>query len=267
MNFDFLSMSSLLIISIILLGVGLAGILFMVVRKIPTLNKLSPSAPAVPTIGWGEKLKLRLREIKYSTYQPIILNRLEKSLRKLRLLILKIDNLFVNWIKSARHKSEIWTVRSQAWMEHRRLRKKEKAQVLEKLDKVEVSQELEKIKEEVAKEEDKALKEKIETVVNNGNGAIPAIKEMAPLPDSMAQPAAVIPENNAASEEEKKCIDLIAQNPKDVKAYRALGFVYLKQKNYSDARACFRQVLKIEPDDMGIKIKLNEIKGLRKKPE
>lgn len=229
----------------------------MVVRKIPTLAKLSPSAPAAPAIGWGEKFKLRLREIKYSTYRPLILNWLEKSLRKLRLLILKIDNLFINWIKSARHKSEIWTVRSRAWMEHRQLRKKEKAQVLEKLDKVEVSRELEKIKEEVAKEEDKALKEKIETL----NGSVP------PAGPEPTKEVSVLAGNNnlALNEDEKKYIDLIAQNPKDVKAYRALGFIYLKQKNYSDARACFRQVLKIEPDDTGIKIKLNEIKGLRNK--
>lgn len=247
------------------------GLIFMVVRKIPTLVKLPPPTEMTPAVSFSQKLKFRLRGIKYSTYRPLILNWLEKNLRKLRLLILKIDNLFVGWIKSARHKSEIWTVRSGAWMEHMRFKKKEKAQVLEKLDKVEISQTLEKINKEVAAEEDQALKEKIGQV--NGNGGRPAAQadngnEKTAFLIQEAQPpkeAELPPQGLPSVTEENRYIDLIAQNPKDAEAYRVLGSIYLKQKNYSDARACFRQVLKIEPDDMGIKIKLNEIKGLRNK--
>ncbi|TSC53511.1 MAG: Uncharacterized protein LiPW39_231 [Parcubacteria group bacterium LiPW_39] len=248
----------------------------MVVRKIPTLAKLSPPTQNAPAISWREKFRFHLREIKYSTYRPLILSWLEKVLRKLRLLILKTDNLFINWIKFARSKSEVWTIRSRAWMEHRRLKKKAKAQVLEKLDKVELSQTLEKIKLEAAAEEDEALKEKIKNL--NGDGIGRAVlpqttnedkKEFLPVYGVKSAPetaqAVQTPEIAPAEPEEKKYIDLIAQNPKDTAAYRALGFIYLKQKNYSDARACFRQVLKIEPDDTGIKIKLDEIKGLKNK--
>lgn len=243
-------MSILTASGIILAVVGMGGILMLAIKKIPVLLKLPTENIPLPERGLGRELKDRLKEIKYSTYRPLFLNLLEKNLRRFRLLILKIDNMFAEWIKKSRHRSEVWTIRSKAWMEHRRLKKKEDAKVLEKLDKMEVSETIEKIKQEVAKEEDNALKEKIENIIE------PAEEPEEELP--AAEPI----------EEEKKYIDLIAENPKNVEAYRELGFIYLKHKNYSDARACFRQVLKLEPDDEPIRTKLEEIRGLRgsKKP-
>lgn len=237
----------------------------MAVRKMPTLVKLSPSAKNVQTEGLRQRLLLRLWGIKYSAWRPLILNWLEKNLRKARLLILKADNLFTNWINSARQRSETWTVRSRAWVEHHRLKSKEKGQVLEKLDKMEVSQTLEKIDKEVAVEEDQAFKEKIKQ--SNGNGKnSSSVKEEGAVELNLAGEPQINMQATAPHEEpeEKKYIDLISQNPKDVEAYRELGFIYLRQKNYSDARACFRQVLKFKPEDEGVKNKLNEIKGLQK---
>ena len=234
----------------------------MVIKKISTLVKLQEIQP-IPQTKLGERIKIRLKGIKYSTYRPLVLEWLEKNLRKFRLLILKIDNLFINLINHAKDRSQVWKIRSGAWREHSRLKKKEKIQVLEKLDKVEVSETLEKIKEEVAKEEDKALKDKIE-IVANGNGlSHPAEPEA--IPNQVAE--TIIEEEPIVTDEEKKCIDLIAANPKNIDAYRSLGFVYLNQKNYSDARACFRRVLKLKPEDQEVKNKLNEIRGLRAKKQ
>jgi len=250
-------MSWLTILGLILFFGGAAGVLFVIFRKIPTLVKLPQQLPAAPETEWYEKIKNRFKAMRYSTYQPMFLNWLEKSLRKFRLLILKIDNLFIDWIKSAREKSEVWTVRSRAWMEHRRFKKKEKAQVLEKLDKAEVSETLEKIEQEVAKEEDEAFKEKVE-ILNSVDGektVEPAVSELKVEPDEE--------EILTVSEDEKKYIDVIAQNPKDITAYRALCDIYLKQQNYSDARACFRQLLKLAPGDADAKAKLENIKGLK----
>lgn len=228
-------------------------------RKVPTLAKLSNEV--LPSLNGkiSEGIKTRLRGIKYSNFFPLILSGLEKNLRKFRLLVLRIDNLFVGWIKRARDKSDTWTIRSRAWMEHRRLKKKEETQLLEELDKVEVSQTIQQIEKEVAKDEDNAFKEKV-AIVNS-------VEETA----SMVEPAAVEvfepkPEEEeilTVSEEEKKYIDAIAQNPKDVDSYRVLCDIYLNQQSYSDARACFRQVLKLDPNDEATRAKLESIKGLR----
>jgi len=229
----------------------------MVMKKIPTLIKLQEIQVA-PQISLGERLRARIKGIRYSTYRPKVLEWLEKNLRKFRLLILKIDNLFVDLIKRSRERSQVWQIRSGAWREYMHLKKKEKLRVLETLDKAEVSETLEKINQEVAKDEDVAFKEKVETIAN-GSGT--KIEEPTPLVPTSSQVTEEVP----VSDEEKKYIDLIATNPKDANAYRFLGFLYLNQKNYSDARACFRRVLKFNSQDEEVKDKLNEIKGLKGK--
>ncbi len=59
--------------------------------------------------------------------------------------------------------------------------------------------------------------------------------------------------------EEKKYIETIVKNPRDVKTYRSLGLLYLAQKNYKDAKESFRQILKINSKDKEAKKKLEEI--------
>ena len=59
--------------------------------------------------------------------------------------------------------------------------------------------------------------------------------------------------------EEKKYIETIIKNPRDVKTYRSLGLLYLAQKNYKDAKESFKQILKINSKDKEAKKKLKEI--------
>lgn len=252
-------MSWLIIIGSILCGGGILGVLFLAARKMPTLAKLSEIPQPTSGSKFFENFIMRLKGVKYSTYRPLILNWLEKNLRKLHLLILKMDNFFVKWIKSSRERSEVWTIRSRAFLEHRRIKGREKAQLLEKLDRVEVSETLKKITQEVAKDEDRALAEKIESVIENKE--IPTVTESPAEETNQAQAEEAL--EAEPTEDEKKYIDLLSKNPKDIEAYRALGFIYLEQKNYSNARACFRRVLKKWPEDEEVKNKLEEIKGLR----
>ncbi|MDD2731070.1 MAG: tetratricopeptide repeat protein [Candidatus Portnoybacteria bacterium] len=266
-------MPLILILGIIFTALGAAGLVTVGGKKIPLLVKLSASAPLVlPGEGLWESVKLRIKGLKYSSFFPSLLGQLEKNLRKIRIVILKIDNLATNLIKNAREKSDVWTVRSHAWMEHRKMKKKERTHLLEKLDKMEVSETLQKISQEVAKDEDVALRARIASLANGKKNG----EEETPVADMPIQPDIVsetetkpeeseITEEAPVGEDEKKYIDRIAQNPKDAEAYRALGFIYLEQGNFSDARACLRQVLKFKPEDETVKQKLEQIKGLRSK--
>lgn len=236
---------------------GLAGVLFIVFRKVPTLVKLPSEIQPSLKGKFSEEIKARFHRIKYSDFLPMLLSQLEKSLRRIRLAVLKIDNVFVSLIKKSRERGDTWTIRSRAWMEGRRLKKKEETQLLEQLDKAEVSQTIQKIEKEVAKDEDSAFKEKVEIVnsVEEEKVIEPVASEIEEQPEEE--------EILTVSEDEKKYIDAIAQNPKDVDSYRALCDIYLNQQSYSDARACFRQVLKLDPADETTKAKLESIKGLR----
>jgi len=207
------------------------GIVIIVLRKIPVLLKL-PFNPPEEAISHSlpEKLKIRLKGLKYSSYQPMIADWLEKNLRKLRILILKIDNIFISLIGIVRERSQIWRVRSRAWMEQHQLKKIQKLKILEKLDKAEVLESIQKLKEEAETEQSEEKK-----------------------------PAQEAQEESLIKLEEKKYIDLIAQDPRNFEAYKQLGLLYFQQGNKEDAKECFRQVLKINPGDFEIIKKMKEL--------
>jgi len=208
----------------IVLGISVIGIIVIILRKIQVLLKL-PVKSAIEHLSpsVGEKIKIKIEGLRYSSLQPAIATWLEKTLRKLRVTLLKLDNVFLNLIERAREKSQILKARSRAWVEHHRLKKIEKLQMLEKLDQAEVSETIEKAKKESKKE---------------------------PVPKK---------EKDSTLAEEKKLVDLITKEPRNIEAYRKLGFLYLKLDNKEDAKNCFREVLKIDPDDLEVISKLKEL--------
>jgi tetratricopeptide (TPR) repeat protein len=220
-------------------ALSLAGVAAIVLRKRPVLLKL----PVRPPEGQeqvfllravAQRFVLRLRGLRYSSFGPAMAAWFEKILRKLRLLLLKIDNVFLRMIGSSREKTQIWTVRSRAWMEQHRLKKIKKLEVLEKLDQAEIIETIQKAKEDV----------------KNGNGK----KEK-----KMEVKKPEISDEELKQAEERNCIDMIARDPRNIEAYRRLGFLYCEQGNKEDAKNCFKQVLKLNPDDLEVISKMKEL--------
>lgn len=61
---------------------------------------------------------------------------------------------------------------------------------------------------------------------------------------------------------EKRYINKIVKNPKDVTSYRKLGDLYMEVKNYKDAIESYKMVVKLKPDDIDISNKLENVKKL-----
>jgi len=220
-------------------ALSLAGVAVIILKKIPVLLKLPVKPPdgQPPSFllkSLAQKIILRLRGLRFSSYLPAISAWFEKTLRKLRLLLLKIDNVFVKLIGSSREKTQIWTVRSRAWMEQHRLKKIKKLEVLEKLDQAEIIETIQKAKEDV----------------KNGNGK----NEKKP---EISKPE--LSEEELKYAEETSCIDMIARDPRNIEAYRRLGFLYCEQGNKEDAKNCFKQVLKLNPDDLEVISKMKDL--------
>lgn len=55
--------------------------------------------------------------------------------------------------------------------------------------------------------------------------------------------------NNQIEQAEKIYLKLAAKYPQEARIYNRLGVIYLKQKNYSDARDSFLQAIKIDPTE------------------
>jgi tetratricopeptide (TPR) repeat protein len=58
---------------------------------------------------------------------------------------------------------------------------------------------------------------------------------------------------------EDDCIKRIAENPKDIDAYESLGDYYFSIESMEDAKACYRQALKLQPTNRIIKIKIRKL--------
>lgn len=61
---------------------------------------------------------------------------------------------------------------------------------------------------------------------------------------------------------EEELIDRIARNPKDAPAYEQLGDFYMEGGNLSDAKACYRQVIKLSPLNREVKEKVRRLERL-----
>lgn len=68
-------------------------------------------------------------------------------------------------------------------------------------------------------------------------------------------------------EAERKIIEVLALDPKNLKAYHELGDLYYVQKHFTEAEATFRHILKINKADDLAYFKLGEVYEKMEKPE
>jgi len=104
----------------ILILIGFVGALTIVIRKVPVLMKL-PKHPEV--VAPHQTIFQWLIHLKLSEYFIILANLLEKGLRKLRVIFLRIDNFFIQLIQKTREKSQVLTIRYEAWIKQLTTRK------------------------------------------------------------------------------------------------------------------------------------------------
>jgi|GEM_PF-777341 len=58
-------------------------------------------------------------------------------------------------------------------------------------------------------------------------------------------------------------VERIAADPRDIEAYERLGDYYVSQGNKGDAEACYKQVLKLNPQSLSVRNKLSRFKRQR----
>jgi len=171
----------------LLIVFSLIGLGIIVYRKIPLLARLSEEEMIILKRKKGVIQKLR--EINYKQHWLDLIIHLEKFLRRIKIIFLKIENLLSKWINGLRRMSQIMNF----------------------------------------VEEDKDIS---------------------------------ISELKKPIKEEQKWIDLIVENPKNITAYKFLGFLYWKQHNYTDAKASLEMAVKLGSKDKKVKEVLRELKKM-----
>ena len=177
---------------------SLIGLAVIVYRKIPILANLSEEEMTI--LGRKKGIARRIREIDYKQYWLNFMISLEKFLRRLKIIFLKIDNLLSKWIRRLRMRSQIMTQKSREWIRQKEMKRRRK---------------------------EKDLSKKTESVISvkiNKETVSPQLEE--------EEEGLPINELKKPIQEEQKWIDLIVENPKNITAYKFLGLLYWKQHNY-----------------------------------
>ena len=226
---------------VIIFSVG--AIIFVLGKNIPKIRDLQDDDLLFEKKGGEEKRKFsylysRLtRRIKKESYQEkadLVWKLLEKSLRKIRIKFLKLDNKIVPVLEELKKKNESCDNESEFEKEtgsnHEEHGNNKNA--VNTVDNAKFD------RSEKNKENNFEFDNLNDVAEKNISGDIPEDK---PQMDEVAG------EERKRSSKEKEHIDSILKNPMDIKAYWKLGIIYSRRKKYKDSISCFRQIIKIDP--------------------
>jgi len=206
-----------------LVGLSFFGLGVVVYRKIPALRDLSREEMLI--LQRKKSFIQKIREINYKEHLLKLIIYLEKFLRRLKIMFLKMENLLGWCIKFLRSRSQLMTQKSKEWIRQRELLHRQKK------ESAEIEDDKEKISIKVNKKEEDRVEEEI-------------IEEDDNLP---------ISELKKPIQEEQRWIDLIVENPKNITAYKFLGLLYWRQHNYADAKASLEMAVKLGSKDLKVK--------------
>ena len=197
---------------------------------------------------------------------------LEKSLRKIRIKFLKLDNKIISVLEKLKKKSVNHNDESSEFKKEIGSSKDivdESFAFPSQLSAEKPCEEREKVSEEIDSDENVVDDVKLEKSEKDEKS------EMDRSEDEL-QASEIISEEKSKSEDkikkkeeksnkEKEYIGLILRSPKNIKAYWKLGIVYSRRKKYKDSISCFRQIIKIDPGYTKAKMKLVDLGKRMKK--
>lgn len=190
------------------------------------------------------RIKERINREEYQKKIDLMWVWLEKTLRKIRISFLKIDNKIVLLLDKLREKQTEPEVEKEGQVDNAEKKAEE-----EKNNKEEF------LKKEKSAAEDKSRDNKaLENMASGG-----AVEIISKSEDKQKEIISSISEKENTKGKEKEYIKMILKNPIDIKAYWNLGVVYSRRRNYKDAISCFRQITKIDPTYFKAKKKISDL--------
>lgn len=222
----------------LVIAFGFIGIALIIYRKISVLANLSDEELNI--LSRKKSVVQRVKEIDYKQHWLNFMIALEKFLRRLKIIFLKIENMLSRWIRGLSNQSQIMTQKSKEWIKQREMNRRSIDKELPSKTNGEVSIKIDKDK----KQTDLNTKNEIEAESDEDDDQLSL--------DELKKPI----------KEEQKWINLIIENPKNITAYKFLGFLYWKQHNHVDAKSSLEMAVKLGSKDKRVKEVLNEIKEM-----
>lgn len=210
---------------------SIAGIIAIIVRKLPTLSSIPDDMKIADINGKSEKFKvpgflhklwLKIKSFKYSEHFHKLLDITEKFLRKLKVMFLKIENKTSDWAEALRKHSQNFKIRREG------------------------------------------IEIEVKSADESANSSFVSLKKSESRSSANKEDKDTSPADKELNALEEKYISEITKNPRNTEAYRRLGDLYIKKNNISDARETFRQILRLNPSDKDAGLKLMKLR-VRKK--
>ncbi len=228
-----------------LIGFSLIGLGIIIYRKIPLLARLSEEEMII--LGRKRGIIQRLREINYKQHRLNLIVYLEKFLRRIKIIFLKIENLLSKWINGLRRMSQVMTQKSKEWIKQRELKRRTLRSASTR------DEQAQNAKEKIST----GTSEEIPVKINKKEEGEEEVSQLSEESEEIS-----IVELNKPIKEEQKWIDLIVENPKNITAYKFLGLLYWQQHNYADAKASLEMAVKLGSKDKKAKEILVELKKM-----
>jgi len=170
---------------------------------------------------------------------------LEKLIRKSRVIFLKLENVFMSWSNSLREKRK---KRSEN-MDVQNEETEKETDILDKLKKYEPE------------------RRKVGGGILRVRNDYPETEKEKDIIRTMISRTAVEPRQKIETKDrlEKILIERIAANPKDSEAYERLGEYYFEVGNYEHSKECFKQVIKLDPRNIGVRGRMKKLERLLSK--
>ena len=226
------------IIPPILVVLSLIGIILFLMKKAPQVAQL-----------WDDVERRGSEVFKKETVAPRAesgtglkhrsLTLLEKITRRLKWIFVGLENKFATWNESIRHKRRVH-------LGNKNTPSETQTAVDDFVKKF---------------EEGSPHQEVIQAKRSDKIGGISEEKIYRP----MISDKVTSPQNNRVEIKdrlEKLLIERIAANPKDTEAYERLGEYYFEIKNYSHAKECFKQVIRLNPGNEEVKARMRKLERL-----
>ncbi len=252
-----------LIIPPIIIVIGLAGMIYLISRRSSDIQKKKEDA---------DKQETNKRTLK-EKISKLGLRLLERLTRWFKISSLKLHNITEKWLSKISQKRKKY------------IRKEDKENNIKPVSDKKNRRKFffwkrsDKESKNDAVKDDALSTEKNAHSFKNDNDNTEMIEKKAPkikqkkiksgrmdVMRGMISKKVVYPEKKKEkSELEKILIERIAINPKDIEAYERLGNYYEEIKEWQDAEACYRQVLKLSVNNYRVKMRLERVQRIIRK--
>jgi len=224
------------IIPPVLIVLSLAGIVYFLMKKAPQMAELAEKEKKekqnelevlMERRGFLKRTTARVKGVDWTGLKNGLLSLVEKIMRRIRLIFLKLENLF-------RRMSE--------WIRNRKSRIQEKAK-----NEITEKEEIQIKRTDMRTPTDSILKEPEEKIIR------PIISDQVVSPHGRTE---------IKDRLEDLLIDRIAADPRDVEAYERLAEYYFEVGNYVDAKECYKQVIKLDPKNRNVRYKMRRLERI-----